>query len=277
MSRVGLVLAALSVAASILTAHASAQTFRRPTACADCIGGWYYFDETGVGGGLRDWSCGSSTYDGHSGTDFVLAGGNAAIDEGHDVVAAADGIVVSAVDGHHDRCTTCSAAVDPRCGTDHGLGYGNHVVIDHGETRAIYGHLRSSSVRVAPGDTVRCGDTIGEIGSSGCSTGAHLHFETRPAGEDDPEGAFDPFAGPCSATVSPRWADQGAHRGLPSPLCDPGVALDAAIATDAAADATMGGSCGCRVVGDGQRGVSPLVLTVVLLALRTRRREGARA
>ena len=41
-------------------------------------------------------------------------------------------------------------------------------------------HLRTGSVRVALGDRVTCGQVIGEIGSSGCSSGAHLHLETRP-------------------------------------------------------------------------------------------------
>ncbi|MCS6797206.1 MAG: peptidoglycan DD-metalloendopeptidase family protein [Myxococcota bacterium] len=191
-----------------------AQQFRRPVACDGCIANWYYFDHDG-GGGLRDWACLRSTYDGHRGSDFSLRGGNAAIDAGHDVVAVADGVVVSVQDGHFDRCTSCGG---DRCGRGFGFGFGNHVVIDHGERRVIYAHLRTGSVRVGPGDTVRCGQTIGQIGSSGCSTGAHLHLEVRPRGGSS-STAYDPFQGDCSAGPS-AWVDQGPHRGMPSPACD---------------------------------------------------------
>lgn len=204
----------------LLAAHpAHAQTFRRPVACDGCIANWYYFDQNGADPGRQDWSCGTSSYDGHRGSDFSLAGGNGAIDAGHDVVAAADGVVESTQDGHYDRCGTCDATVDSRCGTGFGFGYGNHVVINHGTYKVVYAHMRTGSVRVAPGATVRCGDPVGQIGSSGCTTGAHLHFEVRPSGGTS-ASAFDPFAGACSPTSPSRWTEQGPHRGMPSPACD---------------------------------------------------------
>jgi len=201
-----------------VAAPAGAQTFRRPVACDTCIANWFYFDQD-AGGGRQDWSCSTSSYDGHRGSDFSLAGGNGAIDAGHDVVAGADGTVVSTQDGHYDRCATCSASVDARCGTGFGFGYGNHVVVNHGSYRVIYAHLRNGSVTVGPGDAVTCGQTIGQIGSSGCTTGAHLHFETRPLG-GAAASAFDPFAGACSPTSPSRWESQGPHRGLPGAACD---------------------------------------------------------
>jgi hypothetical protein len=213
--RRALIIAALLAAA----APARAQTFRRPTACDSCIANWYYFDDTGEGGGTQDWNCGSSTYEYHRGSDFSLAGGNGAIATGYDVVAAADGTVESSQDGHYDHCTTCSASVDGRCGTDYGYGYGNHVVINHGSYKVIYAHMRNGSIRVGPGDTVRCGDVVGQIASSGCSTGAHLHFETRPTGGAYTT-AFDPFQGSCSSTSPTRWTSQGPYRGMPDPACD---------------------------------------------------------
>jgi murein DD-endopeptidase MepM/ murein hydrolase activator NlpD len=199
----------------------AAQTFRRPVACDSCIANWYYFDQD-ASGGRQDWNCATSTYNGHRGSDYSLAGGNGAIATGYDVVAAAAGTVVSVQDGHYDRCGTCDASVDSRCGTGYGFGYGNHVVINHGSYRVVYAHLRQGSVRVRAGDTVACGQAIGQIGSSGCSTGAHLHFETRPLG-GAATSAFDPYEGRCSPTSPSRWVSQGAHRAMPSPMCEGGA------------------------------------------------------
>ncbi len=57
-------------------------------------------------------------------------------------------------------------------------GYGNMVEIDHGNGFSTrYGHL--SHIEVKVGQTVRMGQTVGRIGSTGRSTGPHLHYETR--------------------------------------------------------------------------------------------------
>ncbi|WML50383.1 peptidoglycan DD-metalloendopeptidase family protein [Neobacillus sp. PS3-34] len=60
-------------------------------------------------------------------------------------------------------------------------GYGNKIVIDHQNGfQTVYGHL--SSIRVSPGETVGKGSAIGVMGSTGDSTGVHLHFEVYKNG-----------------------------------------------------------------------------------------------
>jgi murein DD-endopeptidase MepM/ murein hydrolase activator NlpD len=61
-------------------------------------------------------------------------------------------------------------------------GYGRMVEIDHGNGLATrYGHM--SEIHVKVGDTIKIGQVIGLVGSTGRSTGAHLHYETRIDGE----------------------------------------------------------------------------------------------
>lgn len=87
------------------------------------------------------------------------------------VVAADSGTVVEAVSGFGVGYY----------GSSDGGGYGNHIYIDHGNGFCtMYGHL--SRVSVSAGQTVTKGQKIGNVGSSGSSTGAHLHFEVRRNG-----------------------------------------------------------------------------------------------
>lgn len=61
------------------------------------------------------------------------------------------------------------------------LGYGKHVIIDHGNNiTSVYAHL--DRIYVYKGQGVHIGDTIGAMGSTGWSTGPHLHFEVRVFG-----------------------------------------------------------------------------------------------
>ncbi|MGN0607357.1 MAG: murein hydrolase activator EnvC family protein [Oscillospiraceae bacterium] len=116
---------------------------------------------------------GKRTWDGsgfHYGLD--LGGGNIG---GSSIVAAESGTVILAV----NYCTHNYAKYSS-CGC--GGGFGNYVVIDHGGTYAtLYGHCESVSVSV--GDKVTKGQTIGKVGTTGYSTGFHLHFEVRKNGE----------------------------------------------------------------------------------------------
>ena len=155
--------------------------------------------------GNRDYACRSLTFSNHSGLDFGI-GGFEEMDRGRPVYAAASGRIIQVEDGHFDRCSS------GQC--DGGDGYGNHVLIDHGNGKhSLYAHLRNGSIAVDIGDDVGCGEAIGLVGSSGFSTGAHLHFEWRLDDE-----SIDPFAGPCGEEES-AWVVQGVHGALPARLC----------------------------------------------------------
>lgn len=102
---------------------------------------------------------------------------------GSTIVAARAGTVEYVCD-----CCTHNWGKDYYCGC--GGGYGNYIQIDHGGgIEIIYAHLQS--VCVSAGDTVSAGQVIGYMGSTGHSTGAHLHFETMSYGmRFDPESLF---------------------------------------------------------------------------------------
>ena len=61
-------------------------------------------------------------------------------------------------------------------------GYGNHVIINHGYGyETLYGHM--SKIKSRNGQKVKRGEVIGYIGSTGKSTGPHLHYEVRKNGQ----------------------------------------------------------------------------------------------
>ena len=115
---------------------------------------------------------------------------------GADVLAVADGHVVTAVDGVAEdpaamqRPDEAQEAYFARVQQDQskriegGSIVGNCVIIDHGRGEySLSAHLQSGSVRVKNGDSVKSGDVIGKLGSSGNSTEPHLHFQLTDRGE----------------------------------------------------------------------------------------------
>lgn len=94
----------------------------------------------------------------HSGIDIAAGAGT-------NVLAAAPGTVILS--------------------TDYGsYSYGECIIIDHGGgITSLYGHMTRGSRRVSVGDKVSAGQVIGLVGSTGVSTGPHLHFEVRENGQ----------------------------------------------------------------------------------------------
>ena len=80
-------------------------------------------------------------------------------------------------------------------------GYGFAVEVDHGNgLTTLYGH--ASELLVSAGDTVRAGQEIARVGSSGRSTGAHLHFEVRVGGHPvDPGRVLKAYAARVEADL----------------------------------------------------------------------------
>jgi murein DD-endopeptidase MepM/ murein hydrolase activator NlpD len=72
-------------------------------------------------------------------------------------------------------------------------GYGNFILIDHGAgVQTAYGHITDGTIMVSPGDHVTAGQPIARVGSTGESTGCHLHIEVRVNGTAiDPMPFFD--------------------------------------------------------------------------------------
>jgi hypothetical protein len=187
-----------------LIATALAQQYAFPTSAPD-YGTFYptaYKDQGGV-----DWNCGGIMYAGHDGSDFGV-GGFPGMDEGRDIVAAAAGVVSATNDGEFDRCTTGDCYG--------GGGFGNYVYIDHPDGKTtIYAHMKQWTVAVAPGQSVSCGQYLGLVGSSGYSTGPHIHFQVDEPGFS----GSDPFDGPCGFPPT-YWVSQGPYGGLPGNTCE---------------------------------------------------------
>ena len=151
-------------------------------------------------GYLNDFQCGTKTYDGHQGTDFVIRG-FAQMDSSVNVLAVADGLIIHVTEDLFDRETDGIVAD----------GLGNYVGIYHAssDTYTYYAHLKTNSVPVAEGDFVTAGQIIGQVGSSGNSTDPHLHFEMwNPGVLTDP--TIDPWGTPCGEG-SNLWADPPAY------------------------------------------------------------------
>jgi murein DD-endopeptidase MepM/ murein hydrolase activator NlpD len=119
--------------------------------------------------GLRSTPC-------HTGID--IGGANA----GQTIYAAGPGIVTwASVDGSLSRCG----------------GYGLSVIVDHGDYKTRYAHLES--MFTFAGQSISRGDRIGLVGSSGCTDGAHLHYEVISKQSSLQQNVNNPVWGVCGS------------------------------------------------------------------------------
>jgi hypothetical protein len=139
----------------------SVETGKPTSQCSSGIGGRFY------GGGFDCFHTGTSKYS----LDFIdnnRQDGELTGRADVDILAAAAGTVSNVI-----TSTT---------------GFGNHVIINHGSGyTTIYGHLKSNSFTVSQGQAVTAGTKIGVMGTTGNSTGIHIHFEVRFNGQGSAE------------------------------------------------------------------------------------------
>lgn len=118
-----------------------------------------------------DWNGGAITYDGHKGIDYALTDGFEQMDAGVEIYAASAGQVVTVEDGYFDRWSH----ENPNT-----IGMPSNVVeiYNYADDRLTrYFHIKKNSIVVEVGDQIVAGQLLGLVGSSGNSTGPHLHFE----------------------------------------------------------------------------------------------------
>lgn len=174
---------------------------KSPTATYRGYYGITNFVDHDASSGLKDYNCNTVTYDGHKGTDYATWPFPWEMMDNDDVevIAAAKGVIIEKRDGNFDQ--SCDWNNKPW----------NAVYVEHEDgSIAWYGHLKKNSLTTkAVGDTLYPGDFVGYIGSSGISTGPHLHFELfDPIGDN-----LDPYEGSCNPTTpASLWDSQTPYK-----------------------------------------------------------------
>jgi murein DD-endopeptidase MepM/ murein hydrolase activator NlpD len=159
-----------------------------------------YFDRD-PGPGVKDYRCGTMTYEGHDAVDIRLPD-LATMRRGVTVMAAADGRVRATRDGEPDISNR-----DPAKPKVTGRDCGNAVIMLHpGGWETTYCHMKRGSVRVKPGETVKAGQPIGQVGLSGNTEFPHLHVGVRKEGVRVDPFAYGAAGGACGAAGASLWA-----------------------------------------------------------------------
>jgi murein DD-endopeptidase MepM/ murein hydrolase activator NlpD len=161
--------------------------------------------------GVIDYNCGSRSYNGHKGTDFAIwpFPWYKQLNNQVEVIAAEAGIIINKFDGNFDM----------NCQWINGSMW-NAVYIRHSDgSVAWYGHLKSNSLTSKSiGQTVAKGEYLGIVGSSGFSSGPHLHFELYQ--NSNQTILVDPFAGSCNSLNGNQTWWQNQHPYLSTQILD---------------------------------------------------------
>lgn len=120
-----------------------------------------------------DFTCTNKSYDGHKGVDFALQS-RLTMKEGVNVLAAADGKILR---NRNSETDSIKKEDEYQAIRKSNKDCGNGVLMEHADGyQTFYCHLKQNSILVKPGDTVKAGDPIGQVGQSGFSEFPHLHF-----------------------------------------------------------------------------------------------------
>jgi murein DD-endopeptidase MepM/ murein hydrolase activator NlpD len=163
----------------------------------------YVDHDTDFNGNLLDYNCGSITYDtsnyNHQGIDIFTWPFTWKLmdDDGVEIVAAAAGQIIAKSDGEFDRSCDFNTTTP-----------WNSVYVQHSDgSVALYGHMKNGSTTSKNvGDMVAEGEYLGIVGSSGISTGPHLHFEVYEGVVNNVlTGLIDPYDGACNSLNNDSW------------------------------------------------------------------------
>ncbi|WP_438753881.1 M23 family metallopeptidase [Pararhizobium sp. O133] len=144
------------------------------------------YADMAAGNAVADPLCGGMTYDGHSGTDLRILSLKD-METGFPVIAVGDGTVLRIRDQETDHLVETEADRASVAGRECGNGLVLQLQDDY---EVQYCHLQKDSLAVKPGDTVRAGDRLGEIGASGLAQFPHVHITVTRHGD-----TLDPLTG----------------------------------------------------------------------------------
>jgi hypothetical protein len=152
-----------------------------------------YVDQNTAPTSIQDYNCNARTYDGHKGTDIFSwpFQWKRMDDNSLEIIAADAGVIINKIDGFEDQHCAC-------------VNYDwNAVYIRHADNSVSwYGHMKKGTPTTKTiGQSVAKGEYLGVVGSSGCSTGPHLHFEVY----NSTGKLVDPYTGTCNALNTTSW------------------------------------------------------------------------
>lgn len=171
--------------------------YRLPLATYSSISAWYDHDSTSSERRYDGYTAWNYPLNIHNGTDFPKSLGTA-------IYSGAHGELYYRI----DNCPN-AGSITSTCGGS----FGNQVRIKHLDNKVtVYAHMKLGTP--AWPQSLLCGAKVGEVGSSGASTGNHLHFELWSSTSIGTR--IDPFSGTYSQTTS-YWVNQ--NSGAPTTAC----------------------------------------------------------